>query len=289
MQQNPYSRSWSAERPLEGEYLPPGRPPQRKAARGLGAAALALGIVLAKFKSLFLVLLNFKFAFLGLKLLGFAGSFLLSMWFYALYWGWPFAALFVVLILLHELGHVFAMRFFGIPSSLPFFIPGLGALVTAPLGSASPLNEALIAYAGPLVGGLASLACYGYGLAAGQPLFVAAAYTGFFLNLFNLAPVLPLDGGRIVGAVSPRIWIFGLVCFVVAMLGLGRFNPLILILIALSIPQAIAAWRGRLDARYASLTAAQRGTVAVAYFVLAGFLFAMMLESRVAVPGRPFA
>lgn len=267
----------------EGEYLSLEQRAQKPKGRGgIGAVLIALGVLLAKFKTFLVFLLNFKFVFFAWKLFVMAGSFVVSIWFYALFWGWPFAAVFVLLILLHEFGHLAAMRVLGVPGSLPFFIPGMGALVTSrALGTASPLHEAFIAYAGPLAGTLAAFACFLYGEQTHSAFWVAAAYTGFFLNLFNLAPVMPLDGGRIVGAVSPRIWIFGLICFVVAIVLLHSFNPLIVVLIALSIPQAIAAWRGRLDARYATLTIAQRGGVAAAYFALAGFLFVMMLASRV--------
>ncbi|HMD03159.1 MAG TPA: site-2 protease family protein [Candidatus Baltobacteraceae bacterium] len=268
----------------ESEYLqPPQQLPQKKGwQKGAAGAAVGIGLLLAKFKTLLLLLLNFKWFFIGSKLLLSSLSFVASVWFYALFFGWPFAFVFVVLILVHELGHAAFMRMFGVPASMPYFIPGFGALITMKGRPASALQEAYIALGGPLTGTLGALACYTYGLATQSNFWIAAAYTGFLLNLFNMFPVMPLDGGRIVGAVSPRIWIFGLIAMVIAAVAFGWWqNPLLLILVVLSIPQVIAAWRGRLDQHYHDLTPMQRGGVALAYFTLAAFLFVAMLASHV--------
>jgi Zn-dependent protease len=116
--------------------------------------------------------------------------------------------------------------------------------------------------------------------------WLAAAYLGMLINLFNMAPVMPLDGGRIVGSISPRIWVGGLAVFVVAMFVFHLFNPLIVILIVLSIPQVIAAWRGNLDAHYYGVTLPQRLGITCAYFGLAALLFGGMLATHVSVPGH---
>ena len=268
----------------EGEYIPPGRPNSNGTWKGLGAGALGLGLLFAKFKSVLFVLFSFKWFLLGGKIALTSLSFLASIWFYALFWGWKFAIVFVVMILIHELGHVALMRIYGIPASLPYFIPGMGAFINMKGRPASALAEAFVALAGPLAGTFAALMAYAIGEATGAKFWIAAAYTGFFLNLFNLAPVLPLDGGRIVGAISPRIWIFGLGAMIVAMVAFHWWNPLILILILFSIPQMIAAWQGKLDPAYHDLTMGQRGTVAFAYFGLAGFLLVAMLATQVSVP-----
>ncbi len=269
----------------EGEYLPP---PERRnsnnAWKGIGAGAVGIGLLFAKFKSLFFFLVSFKWFLLGGKLLLSSFSFFASVWFYALFWGWKFAFVFVIMILIHELGHAVFMRVLGIPASLPYFIPGMGALINMRGRPASALAEAYVALAGPLAGTLAALGCYVIGEAEQSSFWTAAAYTGFFLNLFNLAPVMPLDGGRVAGAISPRIWIFGLVAMVVAAIAFHWWNPLLLILIVLGIPQVIAAWQGRLDPEYYALTMGQRATIAVAYFGLASFLFAAMLATQVTVP-----
>jgi Zn-dependent protease len=273
---------------VEGEYQPP-QPAQRQTqnrAKGLGAIGLAIAALLAKFKTILLILLNLKWFAVGLKLFWFAGSFLASVWFYALFWGWKFGLVFVLLIAVHEFGHWFTMRFYGVPSSLPFFIPGMGALVNMTGRPASAFHESLIALAGPLVGGIGSAACAYAGFTTHEPFWLAAAYLGMLINLFNLAPVMPLDGGRIVGSISPRIWVAGLAVFLAAMIALHWFNPLIVILILLSIPQVIAAVKGRLDPHYYSVTLPERLTITCAYFILAGLLFAGMLATHVSVPGH---
>ncbi len=291
---NPHQTGW-AEREehkrydvVEGEYQPAQPAPQQtqNRAKGLGAIGLAIAALLAKFKTILLVLLNLKWFAIGVKLLWFAGSFLASVWFYALFWGWKFGLVFVLLIAVHEFGHWFTMRFYGVPSSLPFFIPGMGALVNMTGRPASAFHESLIALAGPLVGGLGSAACAYIGFTTHEPFWLAAAYLGMLINLFNLAPLMPLDGGRIVGSISPRIWVGGLAVFAAAMFFFHLFNPLIVILILVSIPQVIAAWRGRLDPHYYSVTLPQRLAVTCAYFGLAALLFAGMLSTHVSVPGH---
>ena len=273
---------------VDGEYQAPQQQQTQaqKTAKGLGAIGLAIAAFFAKFKTVLLLLLNLKWFAVGLKLFWFAGSFLASVWFYALFWGWKFGLVFVLLIAVHEFGHWFTMRFFGVPSSLPFFIPGMGALVNMTGRPASAFNESLIALAGPVAGALGSAACAYIGFANHEPFWLAAAYLGMFINLFNLAPVMPLDGGRIVGSISPRIWVGGLALFLVAMFVFHIFNPLIIVLIVISIPQIIAAWRGRLDPHYYGITLPQRLIVGVSYFALAALLFAGMLWTHVPVPGH---
>lgn len=273
--------------PVQGTYIAPGqrRGPGWKSA---GAAAVGVGLLLTKAKALLLILLNFKWFLIGAKVLASSLTFLASVWLYALFWGWRFALVFMILILVHELGHALFMRLYGVPASMPYFIPGFGALITMKGRPASVLEEAYIAFAGPLIGSIAAFACFLYGEATGERFWLAIAYTGFFLNLFNLFPVMPLDGGRVVGAISPRVWIFGLVALVVSAIAFKWFNPLIFILVLLSIPQVVAAFKGQLDKRYFSLSLAQRGTVAACYFGLAALLFVGMLAARVPVPSQTF-
>jgi Zn-dependent protease len=116
---------------------------------------------------------------------------------YALIWGWRFAVGFVLLILAHELGHFLEAKRQGLNPSLPVFIPFLGAYVAMKNAPFDPWRNLLVSAAGPFVGGLASLAVWGVGEAIDSRLLVALAYVGFFLNLINLVPFRPLDGGFI--------------------------------------------------------------------------------------------
>ena len=116
---------------------------------------------------------------------------------YALIWGWRFAVGFVLLILVHELGHYVEARRQGLNPQLPVFIPFLGAYVALRGQPFDPWRNALVSIAGPVAGGIGALACLVYGNVVGSDLLRALAYAGFFLNLFNLIPIGILDGGHI--------------------------------------------------------------------------------------------
>jgi Zn-dependent protease len=163
-------------------------------------------VVFAIWKLKFIFAAIFKF-----KLFTVAGSMLVSIGAYALLWGWQFAVGFVLLLFVHELGHVIEAKRQGLPASAPMFIPFLGALITLKQMPENAWNEAKVAIAGPILGGLGAAAVWGVGEAADSELLVALGFTGFFLNLFNLAPISPLDGGRIVAAIHPALWIVGLI------------------------------------------------------------------------------
>lgn len=265
---------------IEGEYQPP-RPapppqPRRKSWRnGIGGSAIGLALIAAKFKTILALLLSFKWLLLGGKLLLSFGSIFASIWLYAFAFGWKFAVVFVLLILVHEMGHWVVLRGFGVKVSLPYFIPGLGAFVAQKEMTANNVQDAAAAIAGPAVGIAASAICQAYGVATGNAFWIAAAHVGYLLNLFNLIPVLPLDGGRIAGAIDPRLWMLGLVLFVAYIATSGFNHPiawLFLILIGVtSIPRAIAAWRGVIDPRVRQTPPVIRGVIALVYFVTIAF------------------
>jgi Zn-dependent protease len=128
--------------------------------------------------------------------LKFLGIFI-SVGAYALIWGWRFGVGFVLLILVHELGHYVEARRQGLNPQLPVFVPFLGAYVALRGQPFDPWRNALVSVAGPVAGGIAALACLVYGAAVGSDLLLALAYAGFFLNLINLLPIGILDGGHI--------------------------------------------------------------------------------------------
>jgi Zn-dependent protease len=181
--------------------------PRREAKRtggivGIGALLLALAL---KFKGALLFLLNFKWLAIGAKLLLSSGTLLLSIWAWATVFGVWFATGFVLLILVHELGHYFAIRAYGLQAGLPVFIPFLGAFTTRKEAAPNAKANAVIALAGPLVGGLGAFACYFVGMQTGHPFWFALASTMFFINLFNLIPISPLDGGHITAALFSKV------------------------------------------------------------------------------------
>ena len=195
------------------------------------APLAAVGFLLAKFKGLALLLLKVKF-------LGTAVTMVVSVGAYALLFPVWFAVGFVVLIWVHEMGHVVQLRREGIAASAPMFIPFLGAFVAMKQMPKDVLAEARVGLAGPILGSLGALGAWGVYEVTQEPLFLGLAYVGFFLNLFNLLPMLPLDGGRAVGALSPVFWLVG----VLGVVGLLFVNPNP-ILIFIAILGGMELWR----------------------------------------------
>ena len=194
---------------------------------------------------------------------------LLSIGAYALEWGWAFAAGFVLLIFVHEMGHAVALRREGIPVGAPVFIPFVGAFVAMHGHPRDAAVEARVAMAGPLIGSLAAWAVLGAGLAWPQPLLVALGHTAVLLNLFNLVPVPPLDGGRIAGAFTRTYWVLGYAVGVVALV-LTR-SPLLLIVLLVGLVTLVRRWRDPVPG-YDALSARQRATIALAYTALVAAL-----------------
>lgn len=171
----------------------------KKAAAGLGA----LGLLLWKFKvALLFIATKGKLILLGLTKASTILSMLLSLGVYWTIWGWKFALGFVLSIYVHEMGHVVALRKYGVKASAPLFLPGLGAVILARQHPSSPHEDAEIGLAGPIYGLGAAVACLGLWLATKQPIFAAIAVAGAWINLFNLLPIWPLDGGRAFRALS---------------------------------------------------------------------------------------
>jgi Zn-dependent protease len=187
-------------------------------------------------KLLFLALAGLK---LG-KLLTTGGTMLLSLGVYALIWGWRYAAGVVVLLFAHEMGHYIAARQRGLDVGLPTFIPFVGAWIELKDQPLDVGTEAYIAVAGPLVGTVAAVLVYFWGRAADSDLLLAIAYAGLFLNLFNLLPLSPLDGGRITAILSPRSWLIGAPLLVA--LTIYRPSPVLLLIAIMALPQILKAW-----------------------------------------------
>lgn len=165
---------------------------------------------------IFLVAMGGKLkALLPLLKLGKFGGTIISMAIsigaYALLYPWSFALGLVIMIFIHEMGHVWAAKIKGLPVSAPSFIPFLGALITMKKQPSDAVTEAYIAFGGPLIGTLGALLCYGLAVWTGLEILYIIAGVGFFLNLFNLIPVHPLDGGRIVVAITRWLWVVGLI------------------------------------------------------------------------------
>jgi Zn-dependent protease len=199
----------------------------------IGAAILAL---LAKIKSVLLLLPK-------IKVLTTAGTMAVSIAAYTTIWGFWFAMGFVVLLLVHEMGHVIELRRLGIRASAPMFIPFLGAVVASKSLGENALAEARVGLAGPVLGTVGSAACLVIWQITGHDYWRALGYTGFFLNLFNLLPVVPLDGGRAMAAMSPWMWFLGFAGIVA--LAVLFPNPIILIIALLAAYETYRRWQQR--------------------------------------------
>jgi Zn-dependent protease len=146
-----------------------------------------------------LLALGWKFAAPLLVLLKTGGTMLLSIGAYSLFfnWSWGIATGFVVLILVHEMGHFFSAKYYGVPVTAPMFIPLVGAYVLLKGRPLDAWTNAIISYAGPLAGGLGGWACLFLEPWLGWPSLTTVAFYTFLLNLLNLAPIPPLDGSHI--------------------------------------------------------------------------------------------
>lgn len=197
----------------------------------------------------------------------------LSIGAYALMWPWQFAVGFVLLIFVHECGHLIAARQCDLKVSAPMFIPFMGAFIALKDQPANARIEAEVGMGGPLLGAIGAAICELIYLGTGNPLFRALAYSGFFLNLFNLAPVGFLDGGRIVTALSPWLWIVGFI----VMIGLTINHPnfLLVLILVMSLPRLFFLFRAKTEEekRYFEVTPRQRLNVAASYFGLIAFLY----------------
>jgi Zn-dependent protease len=227
------------ERPLPDGPIHPGSGrgiDWRRLFAPLGALALLVVKFGAKLKALLFLLPK-------IKVFTTAGSMLVSIAAYSLLWGWKFAVGFVALLFVHEMGHVLQLRREGIKASAPMFIPFMGAVIWAKSLGDNAAAEARVGLAGPVIGSLGAAALIPIANATGNDLFQALAFTGFFLNLFNLLPVLPLDGGRAMAALSPWMWLVGFAALVA--LTIAFPNPIILLIVLLGGLETWRRWRGR--------------------------------------------
>jgi Zn-dependent protease len=246
------------------------RGPVTRNKRGGRLSALLAAIValLAKFKAVLLLLPK-------LKLLTTLGTMLVSVAAYSFVFGWPFAVGFVLLLLVHEMGHVIQLRREGLKASAPMFIPFMGAVISAKSLGDNALAEARVGLAGPILGSVGSVACIAVWHATGNDLWRALAFTGFFLNLFNLLPVVPLDGGRAMAAMAPWMWFVGFA--VMVPLAFIFPNPIIFLILIVAGYETYKRWKlrrtgGAKQEAYYRVRPLDRALVAAVYLSLIALL-----------------
>jgi Zn-dependent protease len=261
--------TWEPEHfdPTPPATLEPPAPPRQHWLRRLLAPVAGAGLLLWKLAApLLIAVKNIKFLATGV-------SFLVSVAAYASIWGWRFALGFTVLLFVHEIGHVIQLRHEGVPASAPLFIPFLGAVVGMKELPKNAWVEAKVGLAGPVLGSLGAAVCLGAAVAVDSDLLRAIAYTGFFLNLFNLIPLLPLDGGRAAAAVHPAFWFVGL--FAVAALFFWHHSLILLLIVLLGGRELWHRWEHRNEPEsrlYHAVTLGQRLTISTVYLGLVGLL-----------------
>jgi Zn-dependent protease len=227
------------------EHDPFGEPARRRTAFGnlrkrIGSALAALVALVAKF---FAAIKGVLILLPKIKLLTTAWTALASVVVYSLFFGWTFAVGFVVLLFVHEMGHVIQLRREGVKASAPMFIPGFGAVVMMKSMPDDALAEARVGLAGPVLGSLGAGLCLAIAEATGSDFLRALAWVGFLVNLINLIPVVPFDGGRAMAAMAPAMWFLGLGAMVALLL--ITWNPFLLIFVVLGGMETWRRWKLR--------------------------------------------
>jgi Zn-dependent protease len=245
----------------------------RRQQRGVLGWLAALGIFIFGYA---------KYAFLlikGVPALLTLSTLFISFGAYALLAGPAFAAALVVMILVHEMGHVVEIQRQGLKATAPVFIPFLGAAIFQRAHPQNALRQAQIGIAGPIagtIGATVAYVLYGY---TGWSVFALAATLGFFLNLFNLIPVGMLDGGWILAPVSKWFQVFGLVLMAAAVFVFG-LSPIIIIIVLFSLPTIFARFRMADSAYFTSVPAAGRWGMGAAWLALVIYLGFAMVASQ---------
>jgi len=234
----------------------------------IGAVAL---FVLGKTKWLFAA---FKFLKFG-SLISMLGTVVV----YSMFFGWPFAIGFVALIFVHEMGHALALRQQGIPSGAPVFIPFVGAFIAMKGRPRNALVEAIVGIGGPLLGTLGAALCLAAAMVTGIDLLYALASVGFLLNLFNMIPISPLDGGRIAGAISRGFWFVGYAVGILVFL--ATWSPILGLILIVGLFTLVQRWRNPV-AGYYDIAPSKRVLVGAGYFGL----MAIMVLGMAAADGQ---
>jgi Zn-dependent protease len=263
-----------APEPLTAEELDKER--NRSRLKKLGALLIPVVLLVSKGKVLFLALIK-------VKAVTTLGTMFVSIVAYALAFGWPFAVGFVLLLFVHEMGHVIQLRREGVDASAPIFIPFVGAVIAVKSLGEDAAAEARVGLAGPILGTAATLIPLAVWLGTGSDLWRALAYVGFFINLINLMPVLPLDGGRAMAVLGPKVWILGILIAVAATaFFLGPF--MLLFVLLLGGPELYHRFKNRHSdesREFHSVPTRTKLAVAAVYLSLAALLIVGVAETYV--------
>ena len=272
----------SAAAPQQEERVPapPPEQPNRKSSlsKAISAFVLFVGFAALKLKALAILFIE-KFRLLlvnpfeGFGTLQFAvagGSMMVTIAAYATKFRFGLVVGFVLITLIHEIGHALVIRAKKLRAGYMVFIPFIGGAVTLKDQPRSSYDDAQIGLAGPIAGTLASLVSLQVFKWSANPLYLLIALTGFILNLINLLPIGMLDGGRISAAVTKWMWVIGggILTYKVV----KQPNPLLILVLVLAVFQVYASIMREKEDRFYEITGMQRAAVAIAYFALVIFL-----------------
>ncbi len=261
---------------------------KRKGLAGLGGIGATIVGLIVKFKTLLVLLLDFKWLAFAAKF-GVVGiSALASIFVYSFLFGWTFAVGLVALLFIHEMGHAVVMKLKGIPIGGMIFIPLLGAAVIMRQMPRNAKDEAEVGIAGPIAGAVAASVCLALaGLSPNTPtIWAPLAYFGFFINLFNLIPIVPFDGGRVLAAIDRRVWILGFVGLLAFQIWTwinGEFSPWLLLFVVMAATQLLARRRAPNTPEtraYYAVPIGERIILGLLYFGLAAVLVLGMTISH---------
>jgi Zn-dependent protease len=245
----------------------------------LSGVILLLGVAALKAKGLLILLIEklrpfFVNPFEGFGAMQYAvagGSFVVTIVAYTTQYRLGVVTGFVVITLIHEIGHAVAIRAKGLRAGFMVFIPFIGGAVTMKGQPRSVFDDAIIGLAGPFFGTLASLATLQIYKWTLDPQYLVVAFVGFGLNLINLVPIGMLDGGRISAAITKWMWVLGGGAIVWKIV--DQPNPLIIVIAVLAAFQVYGSIvREKTDPHFYEITVGQRAAIAVLYFALVIFL-----------------
>jgi Zn-dependent protease len=261
----------------------------------LGGLA-SLGLLLLKLGA------SLKFILIPLAKAPFLISIVINIGVYALFfgaqnplYGLAFATGFVALIFVHEMGHLIAARYEGVNATVPFFIPFMGAAIFLRSNPRDARSEAIIGIGGPITGTLGALAMFGAAQtigAAGDPLlgllFARLAFYGFLINLFNMIPLSPLDGGRILGAVSKWFNVVGLGLLVLGVITGYLASPIILLILVFGAFGLYRRFTQPEHPGYYQVSGSARAVIGLSYLTLLAVLIAGIVATEPFVSAANF-
>jgi Zn-dependent protease len=279
--------------PQSGQYIPPPVPPAYQGGSDIPpdspyhhsstprrSSSSAFGWLTSGLLAIWAV---FKYGLVFLvKIPAFAtlASALISVGAYSLFYGPWFAVALVVMILIHEMGHVVEIRRQGMSATAPVFIPFLGAAIFQRQHPTSAVNQAKIGIAGPIAGTIGATAAFFLYGATQNPIFLLAATLGFFLNLINMLPVWQLDGAWVLAPVSPWFQVAGLAAIAVLAIVFHFVSVLLILIAVFGISSAQAAFRNARNPYYTSVPGSSRLALFAAWLALVLYLGVMTLQSE---------